>query len=900
MPAADPLLPTSSDALLSDGSAVHIRSIGPDDAEGLIRFHSGLSAESIYLRYFSAHAQLRPDEVQRFTTVDGRDRMALVATVRDEIVGVARYDRLAPIADEAEVAFVVTDSYQGRGLGTLLLEHLAAHARAEGITRFRAETLWQNTPMQQVFRNVGFRTRTTFTDGVVEVFMEIEPTDEFMEAVDRREELAEVNSLGHLLRPRSVAVIGVGRERGGIGHELFRNILAGGFTGSVNPVHPTASEIAGRRAYPSVTDIPDPVDVAVVAVPAAAVPEVVDQCAEKGVKALVLITAGFAETGTEGLQVQAEVITRARAAGMRVVGPNCMGIINAHPSVSLNATFAPLAPESGCVAFASQSGGLGIAVLQEAGRRHIGLSSFVSMGNKADVSSNDLLQYWRHDPGTDVILLYLESFGNPRRFARIARRVSSTKPIIAVKAGRSASGRRAASSHTAALASSEAAVDALFGQTGVIRVDTLEEMFDTAQVLSDLPLPAGRRVAVVGNAGGPGILAADACEAHGLTVPELSPATQQALRAFLPAAAAVGNPVDMVASASADDYGKALGLVLADDAVDAVVTIFVPPLITSADDVASAMAKAAAGASKPVVANFLGMNVAPDPLRQARAKVPSFCFPEPAVRALARACDYAEWRRKAPGRSVAFADLDAAAARAVVDEVLAEMPEGRWLTPTEAVRLLGAYGVAGPPLALASSRDEAVAQADRIGYPVALKASGPEILHKSDRGGVHLALPDAPAVAAAFDAMTAAFGQGMTAAVVQAMSPPGVETIVGLVDDHSFGPLIMFGSGGTAVELFADRDFRVLPLTDVDAHELVRSVRGSRLLLGYRGSQPVDVDALEQLLLRVATLAEDLPELAEMDLNPVVCGPWGVSPVDIRVRVAPSPGRPDQTVRRLR
>jgi acyl-CoA synthetase (NDP forming)/GNAT superfamily N-acetyltransferase len=834
MPAAQDAESLSYDALLSDGTTVHIRPISSHDGDRLVRFHSGLSPESIYMRFFSTHAQLRPDEIRRFTHVDGRERMALVATVRDDFVGVARYDRLAADSDEAEVAFVVTDSFQGRGLGTLLLEHLAAYARTQGLTRFRAETLWQNTAMQHVFRNAGFRTRSTYADGVVEVFMEIAPTEEFVESVDRREELAELNSLGHVLRPRAMAVIGAGPDPGGVGHELFRHVVDGGFTGAVYPVHPDADWVAGHRAYPSIADVPDSLDLAVLAVPAPHLLDVVDQCAAKGVHALVLIADGTTLAAAETAPDRGQILARARPAGMRVVGPNCVGVINAHPSVSLNATLSPLAPETGPVAFASQSGGIGIAVLQEARRRHIGISSFVSMGDKADVSGNDVLQYWRHDPGTEVILLYLESFGNPRRFARIARRVSSTKPVIAVKAGRSPARRRPASSHTAAMARPDAVVEALFQQTGVIRVDTLEEMFDAAQVLSDQPRPAGRRVAVVGNAGGPGLLAADACEANGLTLPELSLTTQEALRSLLPGATAVVNPVDMAAAATASDYRRAIELTLADDGIDAIVAVLSPPLVSAADDVAAAIAAAASmaaddGQAKPVVANFLGMSPPPEAFRLGPAKVPCFCFPEPAVRALARACDYADWRRRPIGHTVVLTDLDVATARKVVNEALADDPSGRWLSDAEAARLLVAYGIEIP-----------------------------------------------------------------------SSVPDGMETVVGVIDDALYGPLIMFGLGGSATEPLPDRAFRTLPLTDVDARDLVQAVRRSPLQLGDGGRPPVDLAALEALLLRVARLADDLPEVAEMDLDPVVCGPEGTVPAKARIKVAPSAGRVDQTIRRLR
>jgi acyl-CoA synthetase (NDP forming) len=390
----------------------------------------------------------------------------------------------------------------------------------------------------------------------------------------------------------------------------------------VYPVHPTARHIASVPAYPDITAIPDPVDLAVIVVPADQVRTVIDQCGAKGVRGLVVISAGFAETGARGAAVQRELVTAARGAGMRMVGPNCMGVINTAAGISMNATFAPTAPKPGRLAFSSQSGGLGIAVLEEADRRGLGLSSFVSVGNKADVSSNDLLRYWRQDDDTDVILLYLESFGNPRQFARIAREVSKTKPIVAVKAGRTVAGTRAASSHTAALASPDAAVDALFAQTGVIRVDTLEELFDVAQVLCDQPLPAGRRVGIVTNSGGPGILAADACEANGLAVPELSETTMAALRGFLPAAAGVRNPVDLVASGSPADYQKTVRVLLDDDNIDAVLVLFIPPLVTQADEVAAAVVTASQGATKPIIANFLSSSSGPQALMNAPRRVP--------------------------------------------------------------------------------------------------------------------------------------------------------------------------------------------------------------------------------------------------------------------------------------
>jgi acetyl coenzyme A synthetase (ADP forming)-like protein len=887
------------DAVLADGGTVHVRPITPEDGTDLVAFHAGLSKETVYLRFFGVHPKLSPDEVERFTHVDHDKRMALVATLRGQIIGVARYDRREEGSQEAEVAFVVADEHQGRGIGTLLLEHLAAFARTRGIKRFWADTLPQNQPMQEVFRRAGFVEKAHFDQGVVNVWLEIEPTAATLDAIESRWRNAAARSIQRLLCPRSVAVIGASRTPGTIGHELLRNLLSSGFAGPVYPVHPSARSIASVRAYPSVQAIPDEVDLAVVVVASGQVLDVIDDCAAKGVKGVVVISAGFAEVGLDGGNAQRELVAKARGAGMRVVGPNCMGLINTAPGVSLNATFAPVPPEPGRVAFSSQSGGLGIAVLEEARRRGVGLSSFVSVGNKADVSGNDLLQYWQQDDGTDVILLYLESFGNPRRFARVAREVSRTKPIVAVKAGRTASGSRAASSHTAALASPDTAVDALFAQTGVIRVDTLEELFDSAQMLSTQPVPAGRRIAILGNAGGPGILAADACEAAGLEVPELSSQTQDRLRAFLHGAASVRNPVDMVASASPANYEQAIRAVLDDDGIDAVISIFIPPLVTDPDEVARAVSAAAEGAVKPVVANFLGMVEAPAPLNGATRRVPSYSFPEPAVRALAHACEYGEWLRRPSGRRPVFADLRVPAARSVVQSALNRDGAGSWLDPGAVNALLSAYGIGVARSRPARSPEDAVAAAKEVGYPVALKAASPQLVHKTEEGGVALSLGTPEEVREAYDAMESRLGERMGGAMVQAMAPAGVETIVGVAHDPSFGPLVMFGTGGTAVELFDDRSFRILPMTDLDVAELVRSVRGSPLLFGYRGSPEVDVAALQDLLLRVGRLAEDIPEIAEMDLNPVIVWPGGAVAVDAKIRLARGAIEADPTVRML-
>ncbi|HZU80899.1 MAG TPA: GNAT family N-acetyltransferase [Acidimicrobiales bacterium] len=883
-----------SDVLLTDGTTAHVRDIIPGDADALVGFHQGLSTESIVLRFFGPHPRLSPAEVERFTTVDGVDRAALVAERAGQLVAVARYDR-TPGRDEAEVAFVVADAYQGRGLGTILLEHLAVIARSHGIRRFVADTLADNHRMLAVLRGAGFARQYRRSSEVVRVVLDIAPGPEAPAAADERDRQAVVASMARLLRPTSIAVVGAARRAGTIGHQLLRNLLAAGFAGPVYPVNPSASSVAGVPCWPDVASIPGTVDLAVVAVPAPVVSSVVEECGRKGVGSLVVISAGFAEAGAGGRDEQRAVTRLAHSYGMRLVGPNCFGVVNTEPGVSMNATFAPAAPVHGPVGFASQSGGLGIAILAEAAGRGIGLSTFVSMGNKADVSSNDLLLWWEQDEATSVALLYLESFGNPRRFGRIAERVSRTKPIVAVKSGRSAAGTRGARSHTAALASPEEAVDALFRRTGVIRVDTIEELFDAAEVLAAQPLPAGGRVGIVGNAGGPGVLAADACAGHGLEVPELRPATQERLRTWLPDGAGVGNPVDMVASAGPDEYARVIELLLEGDEVDAVIAIFTPPLVTRADDVARAVAGASQAAAgwrrgKPVVASFLGAAEAGPVLRAAQPPVPCFTYPETAVRALAHAAAYGRWRRQPAGEVPVLAGTDPNRARQLLE---AGSAEHEWLTGAAALEVLTAYGI---PVARTAAVGDATAAAEAarsMGGPVALKADGPGLLHKSERGGVRLGLEDPAEVGRAYEEMAAALGDDMSGAVVQAMAGGGVETIAGLVEHEGFGPVVLFGLGGTAVEVLGDHVTRLAPLTDVEAREMVFGLRATPLLTGYRGSTPVDTDALVEVLLRLGSLAADLPEVAEADCNPLVATPDGALVVDARIRVRRDAPEPD-------
>lgn len=883
--------------LLADGGTVHVRPISPDDADRLVEFHAGLSQQTVYFRFFTAKPTLSPRQVEHYTHVDHHDRVALVAELGERLVAVARYDRKRG-TDSAEVAFVVSDEHQGRGIGTALLEHLAAAARERGITRFVATTLPDNRQMLEVFRTAGFEERARMDGDVMHVELLIEPTDRARAAIEQREHRAEAASVARLLNPRSVAVIGASRNAGTVGHQVLRNLLAGGFAGPVHPVNPSAEHVASVKAYPTVQDVPGAVDLAVIAVPAPAVLEVVRQCAAKRVAGVVVLTAGFGEIGEAG--AQAELRDLARRNGMRLVGPNCIGVVNT--AIGLDATFSPYAPAPGRIAMQSQSGALGIAMLERSARMGLGVSTFVSVGNKADVSGNDLLQYWEDDPGTDVVLLYLESFGNPRKFARIARRVSRRKPIVAVKSGRSSAGVRAASSHTAAMASPDIAVDALFRQAGVIRVDTLDELFDMALVLSAQPLPGGNRVAIIGNSGGPGILATDACDAAGLEVPELSAATQAALRAVVDANAAVSNPVDLVASASPAVYEQALGIVLGDDAVDAAIVICTPTFAASPLGVAEVLDRVAPATRKTLLGCFLAW---PDlqPLLDGGhpgTGVPAFASPEPAARALARAADYAAWRRRPPGAMPDLDGFDTDRVRTLVDAFLSRSPDGGWLPATQVSEVLTAVGVAVIDSVEVGSAEEAAHAATAVGLPVALKAAGPDLVHKTDLGGVRLGLRSEAEVADAYERMAANLGERMTGGIIQQMAAPGVETIVGVVQDLLFGPLLMFGMGGIATELLGDRSFRILPVTDVDAAELVRSLRSSPLLFGYRGSQPTAVAALEELLQRVARLAGGWAELAELDINPLIVSPDGAVAVDARMRVTPVPPRPPPDLRQMR
>lgn len=687
MLAAVPTPPASDhDVLLADGSTARIRPIGPDDAAAVRALHERASPESVVLRYFGPH-RLSDAEVDALTHPDGIDRVVLVAERAGVLVGLTEYDRTSG-ESEAEVAFLVDDTFQGQGVGTIMLEHLAAEARRHGIRRFAADTLAQNHRMLGVLRGAGFARQYRRSSEVMRVVLDITPSPEAVAAADERDRQAVVRSMASLLEPRAVAVLGASRTPGTVGHELLRHLVAGGFQGPVYPVNPSASHVAALPCWPSLDAVPGPVDLAVVAVPAAEVADAVDACGRKQVRGLVVVSAGFAETGPAGAAAQRAVTRRAHQLGMRLVGPNCFGVLNTDPAVSLNATFSSVVPDRGQIGFAAQSGGLGGAILAEARQRRLGISSFVSLGNKADVSGNDAITWWEHDPATRVVLLYLESFGNPRKFSRLARRITRTTPVVAVKSGRTGAGRRAA---TAGASQGDAVVDALFRQTGVLRAATIEELFDVGEVLASQPVPRGRRVAVLSNAAGPGVQAADACVGAGLEVPELAPATQGALRSVSAPAARVFNPVDLATGASADTYGRAVQLLLADDEVDAVIVLFTPPLVTRADDVADAVAAAVVGARKPVVASFVDTDAARARLKAAGRAVPCFTYPETAARALARAADYGDWLRRPPG---SFRPLDGLDVNEARRRAVAAVPAGGGLIEgDEALAVLAAAGV---------------------------------------------------------------------------------------------------------------------------------------------------------------------------------------------------------------
>ncbi len=874
------------DVILRDGATLRLRAPRLDDLDELAAFFSGLSDRSRFLR-FHGFAVAGGRFVRTMIEPDWNEKGALVGVAGEAgdetIVAVADYVRLRD-RRVAEAAFAVADGWQRRGVGTRLLEQLATRAGEVGIEAFVAEVLPENAAMLGVFENIGFKPTRTLEGGVVEVTFPIGRTATFTARVDERDHVAVTASLRPFFEPRSVAVVGASARRGSIGGELFRNILAADFAGAAYPVNRSGEPVGGVRAYNTTTEIPDPLDLVVICVPGEHVLGAAEDALRHGTKALCVISAGFAEIGAEGRARQDALLSLVRAHGARLVGPNCLGIASA--AVGLNATFAPRAFPPGRIGFSSQSGALGLALLERAEARGLGVSAFVSIGNKADVSSNDLLEWWEDDESTDLVLMYLESFGNPRKFARLARRLARQKPILAMKSGRSRSGRLAAGSHTAALAGSDAAVDALFRQAGVLRAETLAELLDVAALLSTQPVPRGNRVAVITNAGGLGILCADACESAGLELPPLSDMTRERLTAVLPSEASTTNPVDMLGSATDRAYAEALPLVLADPSIDAVIALFVPPVAVDTLLVGAAISRAAAEASdlgKPVLAAILAAE-GPPPTLRGDAHVPSFAYPEAAARALGRAVERAAWLRRSAGTVPALDRTDQVTAALVVNRALGDADEV-WLTPDDTRALLGAYGIPMVEEILCASADEAVAAARSLGYPVVVKLAEAGA-HKTERGGVALDLGDDDAVRTATTLMAGAV-------IVQPYLAGGAELLAGIAHDPVFGPLVAFGPGGVQAELIGGTGFRLAPLTDTDTEELVTTGKAGSIVAGFRGKPAADIDGLRDVLHRLSQLAGDVPELAELDLNPVLAFPDHVTVVDARIRLARPAERAD-------
>jgi acetate---CoA ligase (ADP-forming) len=867
----------SAEEILRDGGSIHVRALRPDDRERLLDHFKGLSQQSRYYRFFGLKRSMTDEELVRLTQLDFVKHVGLVATLRDangeHFIGVARYIR-SDDPTHAEVSFAVLDQHQGRGIGSVLLDHLGRIARSSGIDVFEADVLGDNNRMIEVFAKSGFKVRRSNASGVIHVAFPTAETETSIEASSAREWFAAARSVAWILKPRSVAVIGASHDPQKIGGAIVANLVRSGFKGSIYPVNRSATEIQGLRSYEHASAIGEPIDLAVVAVPAEAVEAEIADCVRAGVHSAIVISAGFAEVSEAGRARQQRIFDIVRQSGMRMVGPNCMGVLNTDPAVRLNATFAPLEPPNGNIGMYSQSGALGIAILDHARQRNLGLSSFISAGNRADVSNNDLLAYWADDPNTAVILLYLESVGNPKKFARLAREVASKKPIVAVKSGHSIAGSRAAASHSGSLASLDVAVDALFEQAGVIRTTTLEELFDVSAMLSMQPVPAGARVGVVTNAGGPAVLLADACEARGLTLPPLGPATVDRLRTFLSRVGAFTNPIDMTSNAGELDYERAIAAVGNDPDVDAVVAIYIPPIAMQPQAAAAGIARGAAAmpAHKPILTVFLSTAGTPPELNQGpRGAIPSFKFPENAAMALAAATRYGRWRSRPSGTIHTLGRFARETIRTVVERALDGAETPRWVTPIDLAMMLRAAGIE-VALAERATVTDATAVAERLGFPLVAKAIVPGLVHKSDVGCVILGLDSSRAVADAvrtLEQRTAAIGSELQGVLLQRQIVEGIEMMAGVTSDPTFGPLVTCGLGGTMAELFMDVAFRLHPVSDRDADEMVDSLRSSRLIEGYRGALAGDRQAMNMLMMRLSALVEVVPELVELDLNPV-------------------------------
>ena len=887
---------------LKDGSMINLRAISVDDASKLLSFYQRLSSRSIYLRFLKM-INLTKEDADQYAKVDYDNTFAVVAIhgegPEEKIIGVGRYWRHPePHRNKAEMAFVVEDAYQKKGIGTNLLELLAVAAREHGIDTIETEMLQENEGITRMIQQSGFELTDKFQGtrtwrGTYSTF----PTPFVASKSSERERRASIASISRFMKPRSIAVLGASNKPG-IGNACLKNLITYGYTGIAYPINPGTEVVSSIKTYPSIMDVPSEVDLAILVVAAEKAQPLVEECAKKGVKGLVVITAGFSEMGGEGIKREKKLIHTARAYGMRVIGPNCLGILNTDPAVSMNATFAPVFPFHGKVALGTQSGALGGALLAYCYKIGLGLSNFVSIGNRADVSDNELLQYWAEDKDTDIILLYLESFANPRRFARIARETTAKKPILVVKGGSSSAGARAAASHTGAMMSADIVSDALFRQAGMIRCKTLEKLFSTATFLANQPLPRGKRVAVLTNGGGAGIMAADALSAEGFQLPILSEKTRDELKTFLPPKASYLNPIDTTAVVSPDQYKRTLKLLLEEE-IDAVVVIYIPPIRELLDFMKAAIREVALEYRKkgiPIMASYLGVDEEKigSPMED---NIPKYTFPEATAFVLGRAYEYYEHLNKPAGRIPKFDNIDKKAAEAIIAKALERSTSSPvWLDSDEISEIFAAYGIRSAQSRIALSAQEAAATADSIGYPVAVKLFSPTITHKTDVGGVMLNVKSAPEVIDAYRQISGNIekisrSSEMKGVTVQKMLSGGVELIVGVTQDKSFGPLIMFGLGGIYAELFKDVNFRIHPLTDVDAEDMISAFKAHKILDGWRGAPPSDIAAIKDLLLRISALVEDIHEIQEMDLNPIMVMETGQGccVADARISVTPLP-----------
>ncbi|WP_457966783.1 GNAT family N-acetyltransferase [Arthrobacter sp. D1-29] len=890
-----------ADVVLRDGGTAHLRPIHPTDSEAVQTFHTGQSQNSIYMRFFAFKARLSSKELRRFTEVDYKDRVAFVITIGGEIIGIGRYDRLDDPA-EAEVAFNIADAHQGRGIGSILLEHLAAAAHENGIRRFSAEVLPENRKMLMVFSDAGYDVRRHFDDGVVSLEFNIDPTEKSRAVMESREHRAEARSVRDLLAPSSVAVIGASRKWGTVGYQLLEHIIEGGFPGPVYAINPEALELAGMLSFASLADVPDPVQLAIIAVPYEEVDSVADDCAAAGVKGMVVASAGFADDGERGLARQRELVRKARANGMRVIGPASLGIVNTHPDVSLNASMAPALPRRGGLGLFSQSAAIGVSLYAASSRRRMGISTFLSAGNRADVSGNDMMQFWEDDAGTAAVGLYLESIGNPRKFSRLARRLARIKPVIVAKS--ETMGLRLPPGHAVRTTQAPAgALDAMMRQAGVIRVETIEQLMDVAQIVSGQPLPAGPEVAVFSNSLALGKVVADSASSQGLTVERII------------------TDVDLDAgmSLALPALRRSLQEALASEQVHAVVAALLPARGLTVENIAEVLAECSAGAGKPVVAAFTGIldpsvyvegmvgggpgdGAGPGDATAPVQAVPCFSNAGAAVAALAAVVRYSEWVARDQGHFVEPDGCDPEAARLQLEVLLRDVQgeQLKKLDPDEVATLLGHYGIEVLPSAGFDTPEQAVEAANTLGWPVALKTTEPALRHRLDLGGVRLDIQDQESLRLNIQQMRRALSAyGSPGLEVQSMAPVGQACTFRAIEDPLLGPVISFGLAGDAVNLLDDWAHRVPPLSAADVKDFIRGPRAARKLFGYQGLPAVDVAALEELAGRLAWLKDNHPEIALVEFNPVLCGPQGASILAADIRIGNAAHRTDSARRAM-